>query len=270
MQSVAPAQPEQPKEPAQITPPTLEAKLEAPKMPDESPAKFHRRCKEAAREVKKFLRANRSMQLTLDGKKYPRAEVWQFGAACLGITPMVTQTEEVISDKGEELGFVSIAHALNSAGRVISGAEAACMHSEPDWQGKPSFQLRAMAETRSCSRVLRHVLAYVMVMAGLCPTPAEEMDRAPKRKPDFTTSCYECGKPVSDALRKKTRKKYGKELCVNCLKKAEAAATGMNRVEDPDFVQKSVDELRERMHRKANGGQPIVTAMDAGEEEIPA
>ena len=263
MQSVAPAQPEQPKEPAQITPPTLEAKPDAPKMPDESPAHFHQRCKEAAREVKRFIRANPSMKLKLDGKKYPRAEVWQFGAACLGITPMVTKTEEVISDKGEELGFISIAHALNSAGRVISGAEAACMHSEPDWQGKPSFQLRAMAETRSCSRVLRHVLAYVMVMAGLCPTPAEEMG-PPAEKREITTPCYECGNKVSKKRALAMRRKHGKELCLPCEKKlhADAGETMLAPLNDP---QKVAEYVRSR---KANGGQPIVAAMDAATEEI--
>ena len=266
MQSVAPAQPEQPKEPAQITTPTLEAKPEAPKMPDESPAKFHQRCKEAAREVKRFIRANPSMKLKLDGKKYPRAEVWQFGAACLGITPMVTKTEEVISDKGEELGFISIAHALNSAGRVISGAEAACMHSEPDWQGKPSFQLRAMAETRSCSRVLRHVLAYVMVMAGLCATPAEEMQE-PKRERELKTPCGKssCGNSISPKRRQQTLKKYGKALCIPCEKEhndneGRKITAPLN---DPEKVAEYVKA------RKANGGQPIVAVLDAA-EELPA
>ena len=38
------------------------------------------------------------------------------------------------------------------------------MCSEPDWEGKPSFQIRSMAETRSCSKVLSNLYRYVMVL----------------------------------------------------------------------------------------------------------
>jgi hypothetical protein len=261
-----PNQPAQPANPEPIQPPGL---TQVP--PDlEPPKALLKRSKEVARAVKQFIRENRSMQLTIEGKKYPRAEVWQFGAACLGITAMVTKTEEVISDKGEELGFVSIAHALNSAGRVISGAEAACMHSEQEWQGQPSFKLRAMSQTRACSRVLRHVLAYVMVMAGLCPTPAEEMGIPESgRKRELKTPCgkSDCGNSISEKRRNDTRRKYGTALCIACEKrwneeKGKAIIAPLN---DPKQVDAHIAQVRAR---KANGGQPILAAMDAGEEEI--
>lgn len=258
MQSVT-NQPTQPVQPEQISKPVLEIGSAA--LPGESSKAFHKRCKEAAREIKRFIRENRSMQLVLEGKKYPRAEVWQFGAACLGITAMVTKTEEVISDQGEELGFVSIAHALNARGRVISGAEAACMHSEQDWQGKPSFQLRAMAETRSCSRVLRHVLAYVMVMAGLCPTPAEEMGPGESRQREITTPCDVCGAKVSAKRRLQQRKKHGRSLCLTCEKvhidnKGREITAPLN---DPKKVGEFIADAKAK---KANAAQPIVKALD--------
>jgi hypothetical protein len=40
----------------------------------------------------------------------------------------------------------------------------------------PEFQLRSMAQTRAGSKALRNVLAWVAVLAGYKPTPAEEMD----------------------------------------------------------------------------------------------
>lgn len=40
----------------------------------------------------------------------------------------------------------------------------------------PLFQLKSMAQTRACSRALRQVLAWVVVLAGFKTTPAEEMD----------------------------------------------------------------------------------------------
>lgn len=39
----------------------------------------------------------------------------------------------------------------------------------------PMFQLRSMAQTRACAKALRNVLAWVVVLAGYKPTPAEEM-----------------------------------------------------------------------------------------------
>lgn len=40
----------------------------------------------------------------------------------------------------------------------------------------PLFQLKSMAQTRACAKVLRNVLAWVVVLAGYRPTPAEELD----------------------------------------------------------------------------------------------
>jgi hypothetical protein len=42
-------------------------------------------------------------------------------------------------------------------------------------QAKPLFQLRSMAQTRACAKVLRNLFAWVIVMAGYKPTVAEEM-----------------------------------------------------------------------------------------------
>jgi hypothetical protein len=40
----------------------------------------------------------------------------------------------------------------------------------------PLFQIASMAQTRACAKVLRNVLAWVVVLAGYRPTPAEEID----------------------------------------------------------------------------------------------
>lgn len=40
----------------------------------------------------------------------------------------------------------------------------------------PLFQLKSMAQTRAAAKALRNVLAWVVVLAGYKPTPAEELD----------------------------------------------------------------------------------------------
>ena len=82
-------------------------------------------------------------------------------------------------------------------GEIIGGAEAYCMRDEErwgtrpkyEWQGEgdnrkrikigdeivPWFQLASMAQTRAGAKAFRNRLAWVVVLAGYKPTPAEEM-----------------------------------------------------------------------------------------------
>ena len=53
-------------------------------------------------------------------------------------------------------------------------------------QPVPRFQLRSMAQTRAGAKALRNALAWVVVLAGYRPTPAEEMtlEREHKKEPE--------------------------------------------------------------------------------------
>jgi len=262
MESVAnqPAPPPPAPEPSQVAP-VIEVSTGAELA---SPREILKRRKEVAKAVKQFIKENPSMRLLVEGKKYPYAPVWQFCAACFGVTPMIATTEELLTDDRKEMGYLSISHAIDRTGRVISGAAAACMCSEPEWEGKPSFQIRSMAETRSCSKVLSLLFRDVIVMAGFQPTPAEEMGPAEARR-ELTTPCYECGNKVTKKRALATRKKYGKELCAECTKKADDQANGMTTISDPAQVGAFIAHARQK---KTNGGQPIAALLDAGKEEI--
>jgi hypothetical protein len=45
----------------------------------------------------------------------------------------------------------------------------------------PMFQLRSMAQTRAAAKALRNALAWVVVLAGYRPTPAEELEHVEHR-----------------------------------------------------------------------------------------
>lgn len=47
----------------------------------------------------------------------------------------------------------------------------------------PLFQLRSMAQTRAGAKALRNALAWVVVLAGYQPTPAEELDAVIREEP---------------------------------------------------------------------------------------
>ncbi|HEY9874607.1 MAG TPA: hypothetical protein V6D12_14300 [Candidatus Obscuribacterales bacterium] len=130
--------------------------------------------------------------VVINNEQYLEFEDWQTVGRFYGVTAKVTKTELI--DLGGVKGYEATAEVIrNSDGMVISSADAMCLNDEEKWStrakyeyinGKkekvgdvpvPLFQLRSMAQTRACAKALRNVLAWVVVLAGFKPTPAEEM-----------------------------------------------------------------------------------------------
>ena len=124
------------------------------------------------------------------GEQYLEFEDWQTCGRFYGLAARVVSTAPVDFDGVR--GFEARAEVINVVtGQIVSAAEAMCLNDEENWQGKPLFQLRSMSQTRACAKALRNVLAWVVVLAGYRPTPAEEMTgqertngsiRSPQRK----------------------------------------------------------------------------------------
>jgi hypothetical protein len=169
--------------------------------------------REAARALKEVIDA-KAKKVEFNGQTYLEFEDWQTIARFYGVSCKVTKTEFVTFGdvKGFEARAVVL---LVSNGLEISAADSMCLNDEENWgmrakyewrdildeQGKliwefnkkmkknlpkrervkvseeptPLFQLRSMAQTRACAKALRNVLAFVPVLAGYAPTPAEEM-----------------------------------------------------------------------------------------------
>jgi hypothetical protein len=110
----------------------------------------------------------------INGKTFLQFEDWQTLGRFYGVTAAARTTAYI--EQGRVRGYECHAEAIRADGQVISAAQAMCLDDEAKWQDKPLFQLRSMAQTRAQAKVLRNVLAWVVVMAGYAPTPAEEMD----------------------------------------------------------------------------------------------
>jgi hypothetical protein len=131
-------------------------------------------------------------KVVLNGKTYLQFEDWQTLGRFYGVTAVSRSTKYVEFGEGDEKvkGFEAAADALLvGTNQVISSAESLCLDDEQNWNRKPLFQLKSMAQTRACAKALRNVLAWVVVLAGYAPTPAEEMEteaqpivQPPKRK----------------------------------------------------------------------------------------
>ena len=123
----------------------------------------------------------------INGKTFLQFEDWQTLGRFYGITSAARSTNYL--EQGRVRGYECHAEALLvSADQVIGSAQAMCMDDEMKWHDKPLYQLRSMAQTRAQAKALRGVLAWVAVLAGYSPTPAEEMDgvRSAATAPDVT------------------------------------------------------------------------------------
>lgn len=128
----------------------------------------------AAKSLQQVIRGKKK-PVIFNGEQYLEFEDWQTCARFYGLSVKVISTNFV--QFGEVQGWEAKAEVLRNAdGAVISAADSMCLNDEPNWSKKPLFQLRSMAQTRACAKALRNVLAWVAVLAGFKPTPAEEMD----------------------------------------------------------------------------------------------
>jgi len=132
----------------------------------------------------------------IGGEQYLEFDDWQLCGQFYGYT--VRTGEAVMVEIDGVKGAKAHADLIDiKTGMYLGGAEAYCMRDEEkwgtrpkyEWQGEgdkrkrikigdevvPWFQLASMAQTRAGAKALRNRLAWVAVLAGYRPTPAEEM-----------------------------------------------------------------------------------------------
>jgi len=172
------------------------------------PSKVLAEAQQAAAELVKVINM-KPKPVKFNNETYLEFEDWQTCAKFYGVTAKVESTNFVNYDGVK--GFEATAVAVDATGREVSRAEALCLNDEENWgmvpkyewqdelddkgkkiwdegkkrykgkrvqvgeSPKPLFQLKSMAQTRACSKVLRQVFSWVVVLAGYRPTPAEEM-----------------------------------------------------------------------------------------------
>lgn len=168
--------------------------------------------REASVALKRVIEA-KPRKVILNGEQYLEFEDWQTVGRFYGITPRIVRTASI--EIGDVRGFEAVAEAVHVAtGRVVSSADAMCLTDEDKWRVRPKyewrqqaggrrnrvqtgeepvplFQLRSMAQTRAAAKAMRNALAWVVVLAGYRPTPAEEIDGAgggPAHEPEPETA----------------------------------------------------------------------------------
>lgn len=109
------------------------------------------------------------------GKRYIEFTEWQ----TLGNYYKVSVETEVLEYEGKGIHLVVKARGIAThivTGQRVGSAEAFCERREKG-KGKHSLnQIASMAQTRAGSKAMRNALGWVVELAGMCSTPAEEME----------------------------------------------------------------------------------------------
>jgi hypothetical protein len=125
-----------------------------------------------ARQLRDYLRQARMTVRLPRGGEHVRIEGWQVLCHMCNL-PLPSIVDLRREDR--EGGYVYVAEALLAYGGREYRAYGVCSSDEPNWRGKPEFQLASMAQTRAAGKVLRLLLGWVVTLAGYEPTPAEEI-----------------------------------------------------------------------------------------------
>jgi hypothetical protein len=125
-----------------------------------------------ARQLRDYLRQARMTVRLPRGGEHVRIEGWQVLCHMCNL-PLPSIVDLRREDRAE--GYVYVAEAQLAYGGREYRAYGVCSSDEPNWRGKPEFQLASMAQTRAAGKVLRLLLGWIVTLAGYEPTPAEEM-----------------------------------------------------------------------------------------------
>ena len=108
----------------------------------------------------------------INGKQYPKVEWWTTVAATLGLFPVVVYSRRL--DREGELAYEARVE-VRYGDRVVGAGEAMCSNKESRWSSADEYAIRSMSITRATGKCYRLPLSFLAVMAGLNPTPAEEI-----------------------------------------------------------------------------------------------
>ena len=171
----------------------LAASLPSPKEVDE----YLARATYLAGKLKEII-DQQHLYTIINNKKHPHAEAWQTLAALDSAVLYTTNTQPVFSTEGEEKTKIVAYRArvtLEKHNEVIGAAEMDCGLDEYPCTGRLGWgkhrAAQSAAQTWAGAKACRVRYAWIMVMAGYSPTPAEEMtqpeqeERSARKRPSI-------------------------------------------------------------------------------------
>lgn len=117
------------------------------------------------------------------GKKYLRAEGWQYLANLLGVLPTFDSASETVtsrSQNGKDFRQYIVTTACilyDKNGKEVSHATMIASNHEAFLRDKELFATWGMSQTRAFSRAMRNVFGYIVLAAGYQALPWEELGK---------------------------------------------------------------------------------------------
>lgn len=129
-----------------------------------------------AEQVARIVRDNGlSMRFGANPREYVFVEGWLAISRVNNEQPQASVREVVRDAETGEERIHARAWLTDARGAIVSRADGYCSTGESRWRDKPFYARASMAQTRALAKAMRLRHAWVMVMAGYSPTPAEEM-----------------------------------------------------------------------------------------------
>lgn len=109
----------------------------------------------------------------IQGRMYPKVEWWTTVGMSLGLFPIITEVERIDIEGG---GYKYEAWCeVRRNGQTLTRGKGMCSTEERAWGARDEYAVSSMAQTRATGKAYRIGLSALAVMAGLEPTPADEI-----------------------------------------------------------------------------------------------
>ena len=127
----------------------------------------------AAEEMVQYM-AQKCSHLVMDmrGKKYPLVEWWTTVGSGLGLFPVEVSSTRL--NREGEICYEAVVE-VRRFGQVVTRASAIASSKERSSWAANEFSIKSMATTRATGKAYRLPLGWLARLAGLEPTPSEEM-----------------------------------------------------------------------------------------------
>jgi hypothetical protein len=123
----------------------------------------------------------KNLKKRIGNKDHIYVEAWTLLGSMVGVFAVIEWTREI------DGGYEARAVAKTLSGQEVGAAEAICLRSESKWADRDAYALKSMAQTRAVSKCLRAPLGFIVTLAGMSATPAEEIpdeEQKPERRQD--------------------------------------------------------------------------------------
>ena len=127
----------------------------------------------AAEDMVQYMAAKCShLVMDMRGKKYPLVEWWTTVGSGLGLFPVEVSSNRL--NREGEICYEAVVE-VRRFGQVVTRASAIASSKERSSWAANEFSIKSMATTRATGKAYRLPLGWLARLAGLEPTPSEEM-----------------------------------------------------------------------------------------------